>query len=62
MTAHESNTVAHELNCTLLLDYKFTLPTLDIHNTRFVGLEMYAVGKWLYGSIRNFSCNMNCTS
>jgi len=45
MTAHESNTVAHELNCTLLLDYKFTLPTLDIHNTRFVGLEMCTVEK-----------------
>jgi hypothetical protein len=44
---HESNTLTiHELNEVLpLLGYKFILPTYNINNTKFVGLEVCVIGK-----------------
>jgi len=39
-----SSALAHELNWILLLDYNLTLLQYGISNTRFVGLEAYAVG------------------
>jgi len=38
-------TSAHELNCMLFLDCKLTVLKYDNNNTRFVGLEVCAVGK-----------------
>jgi hypothetical protein len=35
--------LTHELNCILLLDYKFTLPLAL--TTTFLGLKVYMVGK-----------------
>jgi len=39
-SGHESITLGHELNCMLLLDYKFTVPKYYISNTTFVGIEV----------------------
>jgi hypothetical protein len=40
-----SLTLAYELNCILLLDYKFTLPKYDIKNTGLVGPKVCAIGR-----------------
>jgi len=40
-----SPTLAMNLSCILLLEYKLTLPKYDNNSTRFVGLEGCAVGK-----------------
>jgi hypothetical protein len=42
-STHELNKLTHGPNCILLL-YKLTLPTCNINNTGFVGLEVCAIG------------------
>jgi hypothetical protein len=51
--------LTHELNCNLLLDYKFILLKNDINNSRF--LKVYGVGKyevWLWSSRNYFTANV----
>jgi len=42
---HLFNTLALELNCILLLDYKSALLKCGINITSCVGIEGYAIGK-----------------
>jgi hypothetical protein len=43
--AHQFSTLIDELNFILLFDYKIILPKYGINNTRFVVLEVCAIGK-----------------
>jgi hypothetical protein len=40
-SAHESGTLTQELNCSLLLDYKFEIPTCDCDYFSSLDKELY---------------------
>jgi hypothetical protein len=43
---HFVTILIHEINWILLLYYELTLPKYNINNTRFVGFEICAIGRY----------------